>query len=226
MNLNPFFPRLICALVVSATAAAMAQQATLPASDAEREAFYAEVLDRRVDGIMKPLALTDTNKAERVREVLLLQYRTLRLRDEVIDAQLVSEGKEPTDLAARAGLRKQLSQPLSEWFVAVLAVDLAPAQVETIKDEMTYHKVKVTYDAYCEIIPNLTEAEKAKTFELLKAARDEAIGGGSAPEKSAIFQEYKDQINAYLVAQGHDVKKAFEDWEAKQAAKGQVTASK
>jgi hypothetical protein len=83
---------------------------------------------------------------------------------------------------------------------------------------MTYNKVKVTYDAYCAIVPDLTDSDKAKVLELLTAAREEAIDGGSAPEKSAIFQKYKDQINAYLVAQGHDLAKDFKEFEAKQAA--------
>jgi hypothetical protein len=55
-------------------------------------------------------------------------------------------------------------------------------------------------------------------MDKLKAAREEAIDGGSAGEKSAIFQKYKDQINDYLNAHGHDVAKAYRDWEAKQQA--------
>jgi Spy/CpxP family protein refolding chaperone len=80
---------------------------------------------------------------------------------------------------------------------------------------MTYNKVKVTYEAYGVIVPSLTDAEKAKILELLKAAREEAMDGGNAPEKSAIFQKYKNQLNAYLDAQGHDTAKAFADWTAK-----------
>jgi len=84
-----------------------------------------------------------------------------------------------------------------------------------VKELMTYHKVKVTYEAYCQIVPGLTDAEKARILELLRQAREEAIDGGNAPEKSAIFQKYKDQINAYLNAQGLDTAKAFQDWLAK-----------
>jgi hypothetical protein len=51
---------------------------------------------------------------------------------------------------------------------------------------------------------------------LLKAAREEAMDGGSAGEKSAIFQKYKEQINDYLNAHGHDVAQAYKDWNAKQ----------
>jgi hypothetical protein len=89
--------------------------------------------------------------------------------------------------------------------------------VEQVKDKMTYNKVKVTYDAYCEIIPKLTEAEKAKILAALKVAREEAMDGGSADEKTAIFQKHKEGINAMLNANGHDVAQATKEWEAKQA---------
>jgi len=81
---------------------------------------------------------------------------------------------------------------------------------------MTYNKVKITYDAYVSIVPGLTDGDKARMMELLKAAREKAMDGGSAVEKSAIFQVYKDQINDYLNAHGHDVAKAYREWEARQ----------
>ena len=108
--------------------------------------------------------------------------------------------------------------------MAKLSADLTPEQVEQVKDKMTYNKVKVTYDAYCQIVPKLTETEKAKILELLKAAREEAIDGGSADEKTAIFQKYKDQINVVLDANGHNVASAIKEWEARQEAT--VSASK
>jgi len=81
---------------------------------------------------------------------------------------------------------------------------------------MTYGKVKVTYDAYCEIVPNLTEAQKTRILDLLKEAREEAMDAGSSDEKSAVFKKYKGKINNYLTAEGHDVKQAYKDWGEKQ----------
>ena len=43
---------------------------------------------------------------------------------------------------------------------------------------------------------------KKKILELLKQAREEAMDGGSAAEKTAIFQRYKGKINNYLSKQG------------------------
>src|SRR5262249_29867730 len=86
-------------------------------------------------------------------------------------------------------------------------------------DKMTNNKVQVTYDAYLEIVPNLTEPQKKKILDLLKEAREEAMDAGSADEKSAIFKKYKGRINNYLTAEGHDVKQAYKDWGEKQKAK-------
>ncbi|MEI6194373.1 MAG: DUF3826 domain-containing protein, partial [Verrucomicrobiota bacterium] len=99
-----------------------------------------------------------------------------------------------------------------------------PEQIDKVKNQMTYNKVSVTFDAYCAIVSGLTDADKEKILELLKAAREEAIDGGNAPEKSAIFQKYKEQINRYLDAQGHDTAKAFKDWESKNSAAGTAPA--
>ena len=84
---------------------------------------------------------------------------------------------------------------------------------------MTYNKVRVTFDGYLQIVPHLTDPEKARILELLKEAREEAMDGGSAEEKSAIFKKYKGKINNYLNSNGHDVAKAYKDWGERQKAK-------
>jgi len=133
------------------------------------------------------------------------------VRDAAIDTQLKVDGKE-VNYENRAPLLAAQSKPLHDPFLTKLSESLTPEQVEKVKDLMTYNKVKVTYDAYVAIVPALTDADKAKIMELLKAAREEAIDGGSAPEKASIFQKYKDQINDYLNANGHDMAKAFKEW--------------
>ena len=190
---------------------AAAQMRTPAATEAEKEAFYATTIENRAGDILKALNLPDTAKSNAVHEALVAQYHELRVRDAAIDTRLKVDGKE-VNYANRAAQLAVQSKPLHDAFLAKLAASLTPEQAEQVKDLMTYHKVKVTYDAYCAIVPGLTDADKAKILELLKAAREEAMDGGSAPEKSAIFQKYKEQINGYLDAQGHDTAKAFADW--------------
>lgn len=191
---------------------------TAPFTAAELEAVYSANIEKRAGDILKILALEDTAKATRVRDAIVAQYRSLRSRDEALDTMFQSLSKNTPGIETNRGaILKVLSQQLHGQFLTRLSADLTPAQIEQVKDRMTYNKVKVTYDAYCEIVPKLTDAEKAKILEALKVAREEAMDGGSADEKTAIFQKHKEVINAMLNANGHDVAKATKEWEAKQA---------
>lgn len=201
------------ALAMGNQAVSAQDQKTAPPTEAQKEAFYAITIENRTVDILKALNLADPAKSNAVHDVIVAQYHDLRVRDAAIDTRLRIEGK-AISYANRAAQLAAQSHPLHEQFLAQLAASLTPEQVEQVKDLMTYNKVKVTYDAYGVIVPGLTGAEKAKILELLKAAREEAMDGGNAPEKSAIFQKYKDQINAWLDAQGHDTAGAFRDWTA------------
>jgi hypothetical protein len=113
-------------------------------------------------------------------------------------------------------LFQSLSKPLHEQFLAKLATELTPDQIDKVKDKMTYNRLQSNYDSYCSVVPGLTDADKAKIMEMLKEAREEAMDGGSSTEKAEIFQKHKERINAYLGTRGHDVAKAYAEWRAKQ----------
>ncbi len=202
---------------------APAQLSTPPASPAEMEVIYTTSIEGRTDEILKGLSLTNSAASNTVHDLLIAQYRVMRSRDDLINAKLEAIGKDINYANRQIELEEQ-SRLLHDHFLASLAKVLTPGQIETVKDKMTYNKVKITYDAYNNIIPNLTQSDKTKIMDLLKVAREKAVDGGSATEKSEIFQQYKNQINDYLNANGHDVAKAYKDWEAKQAmASNQAT---
>ena len=166
------------------------------------------------------MKLSDSAKSGRVQDAIKSQYRSLRARDEALDTMFASLGNNAPGVESNRGaVVTILSKQLHGHFITKLSADLTPEQLEVVKDQMTYNKVKVTYDAYCEIVPKLTDSEKGKILGALKTAREEAMDGGSADEKTAIFQKHKDSINAMLDANGHNVSKAIKDWEAKQEAK-------
>lgn len=204
-------------IFIQSATAETAELSTPPASEADKQAAYNTAIEKRTADILKLVDPSDAAKSNTVHDTIIAQYRALRARDELIDAKLKAEGKELT-YANRAQHLATESKPLHGQFLAKLAEVLTPEQVEMVKDKMTYGKVKVTFDAYCAIVPGLTDADKAKILELLKLAREEAMDGGNAPEKSEIFAKYKHQINDYLNTHGHDTAKAFKDWEAKQEA--------
>lgn len=187
---------------------------TPAASPDDLKKMYDTAVENRTVDILKKLNLSDETKSNQVHDLLVAQYHAMHERDQTINDKLKSEGK-PVNYANRADDLAAQSKPIHDQFITKLGQVLPPDQVDKIKDLMTYNKVSFTYNAYCEIIPDLTDADKAKIMDLLKAAREEAIDGGNAPEKTAIFQKYKDQINVYLDAHGHDVAQATKDWQAK-----------
>jgi hypothetical protein len=176
----------------------------------EAEAAYTRTIEKRAADILAVLDLNDPARSAKTHDFLIAQYRAVRDWHDANDAKLKQAS---ADQAAqiRASLKAR-----HDKFLASLSEVLTPAQVERVKDQMTYGKVKVTYEAYCEIVPNLTEVQKARILELLKEAREEAMDAGSADEKSAVFKRYKGKINNYLTAEGHDVKQAYKDWGEKQ----------
>jgi molecular chaperone GrpE (heat shock protein) len=105
------------------------------------------------------------------------------------------------DTNVTAQIRASLKS-LHDEFIANLSASLTPEQVEKVKDKMTYGKVQFTYAGYLAAYSNLSEENKQKILELLKEARESAMDGGSAEEKTAIFQKYKGRINNYLAKQG------------------------
>jgi hypothetical protein len=78
---------------------------------------------------------------------------------------------------------------------------------------MTYRIYPITYTAYQDEIPNLTEEQKGKIKSWLLEARENAIDAESSEKKHAWFGKFKGRINNYLSAQGYDMKKEGEEWQ-------------
>ena len=93
-------------------------------------------------------------------------------------------------------------------FLARLAVELNPEQVDGVKDGMTYGVLKVTYDVYMKMCPDLSEEQKKRIKAWLIEARELAMDQGSSKEKHGVFGKYKGKINNYLSAAGYDLKEA------------------
>jgi hypothetical protein len=219
-------------LTVTLAAAALcgefaAAQSTVPFTPEEKDAVYTEAITRRSTAIVGLLELNDAAKSNKLHGIIMAQYHALRARDEAMDQMFKALAQDAPDAATnRAAILPIVSKPLHDQFLARLSAELTPKQVETVKDKMTYQKVEVTYKAYCEILPNLTSDDKAMILAALKEAREEAMDGGSADEKTAIFQKYKNQVNARLSTKGFDVAKATKEWEARQPqAAAQATPS-
>jgi len=70
-------------------------------------------------------------------------------------------------------------------YLAQLALHLNPAQVDKVKEGMTYGVLTITYRAYLEELPTLTEPQKAQLLAWLTEAREYAMDAESSEKKHA-----------------------------------------
>jgi hypothetical protein len=162
------------------------------------EAKYTQAIEGRTADILNVLELSDTNRSAKVHDTVIVQYRALRAWHDANDSKLKAARGDTNAVAQIRGSLKSLH----DEFITKLSANLTPEQVEKVKDKMTYGKVQFTYAGYLAAYPDLAGQHKQKILELLKQAREEAMDGGSAEEKTAIFQKYKGKINNYLSRQG------------------------
>jgi hypothetical protein len=186
--------------------------------------------EKHTKPVMDALKLTDAAKAAKVHDIMVAQFASWKTWHDTNDTQIKelwnkfnkarSTQNETNADAALAQIDAVYAtfKPQHDAFIAKLGTVLTPAQIETVEDTLTINKVKITYHAYGEIFHGLTDAQNAFIMKELKAAREEAIDAGAMTEKSAFFKKYKIQIEAYLTAQGYDVKQSYKDFVAKQKA--------
>lgn len=180
----------------------------------DKEVAYNQVIIQRVSKIVKALQLTDAIKEIRVRDMVVQQYRDLNtIHEELKTAK--KEWAEPKEEKVKL-LGNEANGKLDQLhtqYLAKLQEELSIAQIEQIKDGMTYGVLPITYRGYQEMLPDLTEPQKTQILAWLIEAREHAMDAESSEKKHAWFGKYKGKINNYLSAQGIDMKKAGQDWE-------------
>lgn len=186
--------------------------------------------EKHASAVLDALKLDDAARAAKVHDILVAQFAAGKAWHAQNDARLkelwgqygkARSTRDPTiidNAVSKIDAVYASFKPQHDAFKTRLAAILPPEQIETVEDAITINKVKITFNAYGEIFHGLTDAQKAFILKKLKAAREEAIDAGAMTEKSAFFKKYKDQIEAYLTAQGYDVKQCYKDFGAKQKA--------
>lgn len=192
---------------------------------------YIKVITERSNKIVTAAGITDSVKFKKVRDIVVAQYSDLNT---VYDARKTKvndiKAQMPDDkVGANAKIAlidsdvvKQV-KVLHTSYINKLNKVLSADEIDKIKDGMTYRIYPITYTAYQDEIPNLTEEQKGKIKGWLLEARENAIDAESSEKKHAWFGKFKGRINNYLSAQGYDMKKAGEEWQKRikerQAAK-------
>jgi hypothetical protein len=168
----------------------------------ETEVKYTAAIEGRTADILALLEITDPSVKTKVHDTIMAQYRDLRAWHDSNDAKLKASAKDTNAVAQINATLKTLHNE----FLAKLAVNLTPEQIDKVKDKMTYGVVQVTFNAYTNMYPDLTDAEKKQIMAWLIEARETSMDQGTSNEKHAVFGKYKGRINNYLSKQGYDAK--------------------
>jgi len=182
---------------------------------------YNEVIAKRAAKIVAALHNTDTVFNKKVQAIVADQYIQLgRIHDgrnaQIKNIKAKGEELSADDKAAIQRLEADADQQLAQLHTAYLAKLNAlctPQQVDEIKNGMTFNVLNVTFTAYQDMLPTLTNEQKAQILAWLTEAREHAIDAESADKKHAWFGKYKGRINNYLSKAGIDMKKAEADWQ-------------
>ena len=200
------FPSLVLAVVVGLAGVLRAES-----SPPVRPVF-----EQRALKIAGTLGLSDPAQTARVSAVIARQYEDLSRiharRDEQIQAAKGTPGIDTATQEARVAAARAealaAQNTLHPVYLARLAAELSPAQIDQVKDGMTYGVLPLTFRVYQEMLPNLTDEQKQQILAWLVEARELAMDASTSEEKHGWFGKYKGRINNYLAAAGIDMKQA------------------
>lgn len=193
---------------------------TSVATNAQSETEFRKTLHDRSVKIVNTLEITDSGKYRKIVDLLVEQYFDLnKIHDKTKESVAAIKSLQLSEEERNSRTKKEEDEKsatlrkLHDGFIAKLQKDLTGAQIEKIKDGMTYRVMPVTYTAYEEMIPVLTKEQKEKIYNWLKEARELAMDEGSSEDKHKVFGKYKGKINNYLSGQGYDLKKEEKAWQ-------------
>lgn len=192
-----------------------------------RDPKYVETIMQRSKKVTDALNISGTEKGEQVLNIVANRYFKLNdiyaERDSLKAVAKTMTGEEKKQKMEYAEMQKDQKLYKSHFgFIADLSVYLTDAEVETVKDVLTYNVVNVTYKAQCDMIPTLKEEEKVQILAWLKEGREYAIDAESSKKKHETFGKYKGRINNWLSKRGYNLTKEREEWAKRVKARGET----
>ena len=228
MNPLRIVPTLVFTLAASfAFAAEKAASAPAPSATAPKQSQS----ERRAASLLKELKLTDAGQEARTRAILEKHFDAMDKWHAANDPALTALWAEWTDKrntatkadAAKVGEKIDAVysgfRPQRDAFLGALAKEITPAGIETIKNSLTRSPgMDRTANAYIEMVPTFTEADKAFVRGRFAISREQAIDTTTGREVDSFFKRQKDIVEAYIDEKGYDYKKSREVWVAKMNA--------
>ena len=164
-----------------------------------RDSAYVETIKARAQKIVDGLGLMDVQRAENVRNIIANRY--FLLND--IHAKYDKSQQDARD----AELYKHHFE-----LASALSLYLTEEQIDTVKDGMTFGRLKRDYQATQDMIPSLSEYEKKQVLIWLREAREYAMDAADSKGKHFWFDKYRGRTNNWLSARGYDLKKERDAW--------------
>ena len=184
-----------------------------------RDPRYVETIVNRSQKIVDKLGVEDAEEAGKVLNIIANRYFELNdiyeKRDAAIKLAKESDLREEEKSAALKMAELETDAALYRThfaFPAALSLFLNEEQIVAVKDGMTFGVVDVTYTATLDMIPSLTDEEKAQIYAWLVEAREFAVNAENSEKKHAVFGRYKGRINNYLSQRGYNLQKEREEW--------------
>lgn len=198
----------------------------------QKEYDYRKVITERSAKIVNTLSITDSAKYAKLLNEIVNQYAGINTIYEVSNSNLakikaantIKSELEEAEKKEQENLTNKLKQQ-HEQFIAHLKEVLSDEQLEKVKDGMTYRVLPITFAAYLDMLPRLTNEQKDTIYYWLQVAREQAMYAGSSEKKHAVFGRYKGKINNYLSAAGYDMKKEGEDWQKRIKERNEKTGN-
>lgn len=198
------FRSLLLALLLSPLAALADDQPPPPPPE----------LVQRAGKIVAKLDLSDPAQATRLTELVARHYAALAVvhqsRDNALQLAQANPDKTAANQQAHQAREVATGRLATQHFafIARLSAELTPAQVDLIKDGMTYGVAPNTFRVYQQMLPDLTPEQRTQIHAWLLEAREHAMQAGSSEEKHGWFGKYKGRINNFLSKAGYDMKAA------------------
>lgn len=170
---------------------------------------YADVAKERAEKIVAPLNLTDTRKNDKITHLVAQQYIDLNRIHASRDEQLKANPQKAEGIKGAAN--KEVAK-LHTAYLKKLGKELNEAQIDELKNGMTYHTVPLTYGNYLLMLPYLSKEDQEKIWAFLIEGREHAMDGGTSKEKHAWFNKYKGKIANHLMTKGYNLKYEGVEW--------------
>lgn len=166
---------------------------TLPPPVMAEDPGFQPVGEGRAAGILRDLALKDSERAARIQRYV---------QNFIIGTKNINEGSNVPE----GEKRPRLEAERAALYAGLEAEKLNAEERLVVLNGLSANYYRINYDAFVDLVPDLTDAQKAFIHEQLFDAFDEAILLNSGSAKGELFIKRRGRINNYLSEQGYDLR--------------------